>query len=334
MKEKNAPPKIGISIGDYNGIGPEVIIKALLNSSVLERLTPIIYSSLQVINYYKEQLKSDLQFEIIHSLDEAIGNKIYLYNAWNENVKIQPGIESKIAGQYAIKSLSMAVKHLKEERIDAITTAPLSKDLVQSTDFSFPGHTEYLTTQAGSQESLMFLVHESLRVGVVTGHIPLQKVSAAVTKEKVGKKLGIMLESLKTDFGKKNPRVAVLGLNPHAGEKGLLGYEEDETIAPTIKDFQESGYLVDGPMPSDGFFGQGDYKTYDGILAMYHDQGLIPFKTLAFAEGVNFTAGLPFIRTSPDHGTAFGIAGKSIADEISFKNALLLASRVAENRAI
>lgn len=331
--KKKEKPLIGITIGDINGIGPEVIIKSLNDNRIHNLFTPVIYGSGKVISYYRKALDlENFNYQQISAIDKVVHKKVNVVNVWNEEVEIKTGEANKTGGDYAIKSLKAAVADLKEGKIHAITTAPLSKELVQSEDFNFPGHTEYLTEEAGEKESLMFLVSGELRVGVVTGHIPLQEVSSSITKEKIETKLKKMIKSLQKDFGIKKPKIAVLGLNPHAGESGLLGKEEDDVIIPAINQMKEGNHLVMGPFPSDGFFGQGTFKKYDGIMAMYHDQGLIPFKTLAFEEGVNYTAGLSFIRTSPDHGTAFGIAANFEASEVSFRNALYLANDIVRNR--
>jgi 4-hydroxythreonine-4-phosphate dehydrogenase len=331
--QNNHKPIIGITIGDINGIGPEVIIKSLEDARILKQFTPVIYGSGKVISFYRKNMdKENFLFTQISSLNQVNHKSVNVLNVWDETTEVNPGIENEIGGKYAVLALRQAVADLKEEKIHAITTAPLSKELVQSDDFKFPGHTEYLTKEDGASDSLMFLVHDQLRVGIVTGHVPLKEVSNKITKDAISSKLNLMIKSLKKDFGIKKPRIAVMGLNPHAGENGLLGIEEANIISPVINEFRNNHHLVSGPFPSDGFFGMASYKNYDGILAMYHDQGLIPFKTLAFESGVNYTAGLSFIRTSPDHGTAFSIAGKGIADPTSFRNALYLASDIVKER--
>lgn len=330
---KKQKPIIGISIGDVNGIGPEVIIKSLEDYRILKQFTPVIYGSGKVISYYRKNLnKEDFNYQQISSIDRVVHNKVNVLNVWEETIEIAPGQANEIGGKYAVISLQSAVADLKNEKIHALTTAPLSKELVQSDEFSFPGHTEYLTKEAGETDSLMFLVNEGLRVGVATGHIPLNQVSLKLNRDLLKSKLSKMLKSLQKDFGIKKPKIAVMGLNPHAGENGLLGQEEEKIISPVINEMKSGHHIVLGPFPADGFFGQGTYKQFDGILAMYHDQGLIPFKTLAFEEGVNYTAGLSFVRTSPDHGTAFGIAGKNEADSTSFRNALYLANDIVRQR--
>jgi 4-hydroxythreonine-4-phosphate dehydrogenase len=331
--QNNHKPIIGITIGDINGIGPEVIIKSLEDARILKQFTPVIYGSGKVISFYRKNMdKENFLFTQISSLNQVNHKSVNVLNVWDETTEVNPGKENEIGGKYAVLALMQAVADLKEEKIHAITTAPLSKELVQSDDFKFPGHTEYLTKEDGASDSLMFLVHDQLRVGIVTGHVPLKEVSNKITKDAISSKLNLMIKSLKKDFGIKKPRIAVMGLNPHAGENGLLGIEETNIISPVINEFRNNHHLVSGPFPSDGFFGMASYKNYDGILAMYHDQGLIPFKTLAFESGVNYTAGLSFIRTSPDHGTAFSIAGKGIADPTSFRNALYLASDIVKER--
>lgn len=326
-------PIIGISIGDFNGIGPEVVIKALNDNRILRHLTPVIYADGRVISFYRKQL--DLQnftYNQTKSIESIHQRKVNVLNLNEQEIEITPGEPGKSGGEYAIASLRRALEDLKTGKINAIATAPLSKEMVQSDDFKFPGHTEFLTQEDGAKDSLMFLVAEGLRVGVVTGHIPLKKVAQAVTQERIEAKLNLMIKSLKKDFGIKKPRIAVLGLNPHAGENGLLGEEEEKIISPSIKTFKDKGNLVFGPYPADGFFGTNQFRSFDGILAMYHDQGLIPFKNMAFDTGVNFTAGLSFIRTSPDHGTGFPIAGKGEASETSMRNAIYMAADIFKNR--
>ncbi|MBV6643542.1 MAG: 4-hydroxythreonine-4-phosphate dehydrogenase PdxA [Cyclobacteriaceae bacterium] len=331
--QKQNPVVIGISVGDYNGIGPEVIIKALEDNRVLKYITPVIYADNRIFSFYRKHFnKQHFNYHLTQHANKIHNRKINLVDLKHDPINVQPGKSTIESGQYAVKSLRKAVEDLKEGSIQGIVTCPISKETVQSDDFNFPGHTEYLTQESKANESLMLMVSDHLRVGVVTGHIALKDVSGALTKEKLTQKLQILLDTLKKDFGIKKPRVAVMGLNPHAGENGLLGNEEIETILPVIKSFKDSGHLVFGPFPADGFFGSGDIRKYDGILAMYHDQGLTPFKQFAFTEGVNYTAGLPIVRTSPDHGTAFSLAGKGVADETSLRNALFLAKDVIVRR--
>lgn len=331
---KNDKPTIGITVGDFNGIGPEVIIKALEDTRITRFVTPVIYGDGRIFTFYKKHFDfQNFHYHQAGSIDKIHSKKVNLINIEGEKVEVIPGHGNEDSGKYAVLSLRKALDDLKSGKLEAIVTAPLSKELIQSDTFQFPGHTEFLTSEAGASDSLMFLVAEELRVGVVTGHIPIREVPGAITRERVKSKLDLMMKSLKKDFGIKKPRVAVLGLNPHAGENGLLGSEEQEVISPVVHELRDKGHLIFGPFPADGFFGSTQFRSFDGILAMYHDQGLIPFKNIAFDSGVNFTAGLPFIRTSPDHGTAFSLAGKGTADETSMRNAILLAADIAKSRA-
>ncbi|MEL6558725.1 MAG: 4-hydroxythreonine-4-phosphate dehydrogenase PdxA [Bacteroidota bacterium] len=337
MNKKNVPhkkkPIIGISIGDVNGIGPEVVMKSFLDNRVLKHVTPVVYCSPKVFSFYRKKLKLDqFSFHQAKDFDSLHFKKVNVISFSNENIEIKCGAVTSEAGKYAFNSLERACSDLKEGRIEGLVTAPINKKNIQSDQFSFPGHTEYLASSFDKSDSLMFMVSESLKVGVVTGHIPLSKVPVALTKELIEKKLGLMIRSLQVDFGISKPKVAVLGLNPHAGEEGLLGDEEVEIIAPAIETYKNKGNLVIGPLPADGFFGSGQFKNYDGVLAMYHDQGLIPFKSLTFEEGVNFTAGIDAIRTSPDHGTAYSIAGKGHASPDSFIKAVFLAKDIIKNK--
>lgn len=325
--------KIGITLGDINGIGPEVIIKALSDNRILSNITPIIYGSSKVISYHKKALEAnDFNTFKVNKAEEAKDGKINLISCWEEDVKIDLGQSTEEGGKYAFKSLEAATKDLGANKIDAIVTAPINKHNINSKEFNFPGHTEYLTKMSNESESVMLMVSEDLRVGVVSGHESLANAVKSVTKDKVLKKLRIIQASLIKDFGIRTPKIAVLGLNPHAGEKGLLGTEEQETISPAIKQAFDEGIMAFGPYPADGFFGSDNFKKFDAVLAMYHDQGLTPFKTLSFGNGVNYTAGLPIVRTSPDHGTGYDIAGKNQANESSFRQALFLARDIFMNR--
>lgn len=326
MSIKTNKPIIGISIGDINGISAEVTMKALLDSRVQKSFTPLIYAHGKALTYYRKLLNlDDFNFMQIKNAAEVHHKKINVINVMEECPEIIPGVETAEAGKLALAALDHAIQDLKSQQIDALVTAPLNKNNINQPGLKFIGHTEYLTAAFGNNNSLMFMVTENMRVGLVTGHIPLKEVADNITSEKIKEKLEIMLHSLESDFGINKPKIAVLGLNPHAGEDGLLGREEDEIIRPVIKEFKEKGTLVFGPYPADGFFGMMNQYKFDGILAMYHDQGLIPFKNLAFETGVNFTAGLPIIRTSPDHGTAYNIAGKNMAEEGSMRSALFQA---------
>ena len=329
MNARKNKPIIGISIGDINGIGVEVTLKALADARVYKSFTPLIYGHGKVLSFYKKLLNlEEFNFSQIRSVDEIQHRKINVFNVVEESPEVIPGVETLEAGKFALESLKAAVEDLKSGKIQALVTAPVNKNNINTEEFRFVGHTEYITEAVGSKESLMMMVSEDLRVGLVTGHIPIAKITQSLTKEKVLQKIGILLKSLKEDFGIDKPKIAILGLNPHAGEDGLLGTEEEEILKPAIREMKDKNHYVFGPYPADGFFGMMHQKRFDGVLAMYHDQGLIPFKSMAFSTGVNFTAGLPVIRTSPDHGTAYNIAGKNVADEGSMRAALLMASDV------
>jgi 4-hydroxythreonine-4-phosphate dehydrogenase len=330
MSEKNqkykSKPIVGISIGDINGIGPEVIIKALKDNRLTKQCTPVIYANGSILSYYRKVLNdNDFNFFQCKDLSQLNHKKVNVINSWNEKVEITPGIPNETGGQYAVKSLEAATSDLKNGNINALVTAPLSKEMVQKASFEFPGHTEYLANVANAKDSLMMMILDSLRIAVVTGHIALEQVPKQLSPELISLKLSLLIKSLKKNFDIKKPKVAVLGLNPHAGENGKLGTEDNEVITPVIDEFKNKGDLVFGPFPADGFFGSGQHNQFDAVLAMYHDQGLIPFKILSQGEGVNFTAGLPFVRTSPAHGTAYNLAGKNLADPTSFLNAIFAA---------
>ncbi len=325
--------KIGISIGDINGIGLEVVLKTLTESSILNYCTPIVYGHTKVASFHRKAAHlSDFMFNVIPNAAAAVAGKANMINCWEEDVKIELGTSTVTGGKYAFLSLQKATDDLVSGAIDALVTAPINKNNIQSENFSFPGHTEYLQERSGSDDVLMFLISENLRVGVVTGHIPVLDVPKALTKEKILKKIQLINDSLKKDFWIEKPKIAVLGLNPHASDNGLLGSEEADIISPAIKEAYDKGIVCLGPYPADGFFGNGSYQKFDAVLAMYHDQGLIPFKTIAFETGVNFTAGLKFVRTSPDHGTGYDIAGKGIADPTSFMEALFAAIHIVKKR--
>lgn len=332
-KGNRIKPIIGITIGDINGIGPEVIIKSVENNKILSLATFVIYGHGKVLSHYKHLLHAErLSFHQAQSIKDIKHNKLNVINCWDENFEVKVGLETPEAGRFALAALIKASEDLKTGGIQGVVTAPISKNNIQSDNFKFPGHTEYFTSTFEAKESLMFLCNEHLRIGVATGHIALSQIKEKLTKQVIEEKTNLMLESLKKDFGIAKPRVAMLGLNPHAGEEGLLGGEEKEFILPLIVEFKEKGHLVFGPYPADGFFGNASYTKFDAVLAMYHDQGLIPFKTIAFEDGVNFTAGLSIVRTSPDHGTAFNIAGKNIAHEQSMRSAIYMAIDIVKNR--
>jgi len=326
-------PVIGITIGDINGIGPEVIIKSLLDNRVLNQLTPVIYGSTKTLSYYRKSLNLyDFNFTPVKEDGPFSSKRVYVVNCWDDVVEIKAGEVTQAAGECSRMALEKATEALKQNVIDAVVTAPINKSNLYSDNFQFKGHTEFFDSKFGQGNSLMMMVSENLKIGLVTDHVPLSEVVGAITKQKLELKLSKFEKSLKLDFCINKPKVAVLGLNPHAGEEGLLGSEENEIIIPVIKDFKHNGKLVFGPYSSDGFFGNRQYTQYDGILCMYHDQGLIPFKSLSFDTGVNYTAGINIVRTSPDHGTANSIAGKNLASEKSMREALYLACDIVKNR--
>jgi 4-hydroxythreonine-4-phosphate dehydrogenase len=327
-------PRIGITLGDLNGIGPEVVIKALADTRLLSIVTPVVYGSSRVISFYKKLLNiEEFNYTQVKTKGQFAFKSINVVNCWEDNIEINPGKATKEGGKAALVALKCACEELKEGHLDALVTAPLDKSLVHSEEFPFKGHTEYLTQFFGSSNSLMFMISESLRVGLVTEHVPLQQVTSLITKDRVEGKLAVMENSLKKDFGIAKPRIAVLGLNPHAGDNGLIGQEDEQILKPIVNEWRNKGKLVFGPFPADGLFGSSQYTKYDGILAMYHDQGLIPFKAIAFENGINFTAGLSVVRTSPDHGTAFGISGKNQASEVSLREAIYRAGDIFRQRA-
>jgi 4-hydroxythreonine-4-phosphate dehydrogenase len=323
----------GISHGDINGIGYEVIIKTLMESTINDICVPVVYGSPKVAAYHRKALNiNNFSFNNIRSAEEANPKKANLINCLDDNIRVELGKSTPQGGEAALISLERAVADLKNGKIDVLVTAPIDKKNIQSEKFHFNGHTEYLKSKADADDVLMFMISESVRIGVATGHVPLREVPEMITTDLILRKLRLMNQSLILDFAIRRPRIAVLGLNPHAGDNSLLGTEEAEVITPAIKQALKEDMLIFGPFPADGFFGAGSFSKFDGILAMYHDQGLAPFKALSFDTGVNFTAGLPFIRTSPVHGTAFQIAGKGEASESSFRQALYLACDIFRNR--
>ncbi len=316
-------PVIGFSCGDINGIGPEVIIKAVSDARLLDICTPVIFASNKVINFYRKAIPDlNLNFISIKDITRINHRQVNLYNCWEEDVAVNPGIFNAAGGKYAVKSLVIAAQMLKEGKINGLVTAPIHKRNTQSNEFNFTGHTPYFKNLFGANDVLMLLVAENLKVGLVTEHVPIKDISQHITRETILNKLKILQGSLQRDFGINKPRIAVLGLNPHAGDEGLVGSEEEEIIKPAVKEAKQNNMLVMGPFSADAFFARGQYNKFDAVLAMYHDQGLIPFKSLSIGEGVNFTAGITGIRTSPDHGTAFDIAGHNKADESSLRAAV------------
>ena len=325
--------KVGITHGDINGIGYEIIIKALADSRILEMCTPIVYGSTKVAAYYRKAMDNEIfTFNTISNAKEANPKRPNIINCVNEEVRVELGKSTKIAGEAAFAALQEAVRDLKSGDIDVVVTAPINKENIQSENFHFPGHTEYFAKEFGTRNYLMLMISDILKIGVVTGHIPISQVVASLSKEKIVCNLRVLHKTLLEDFSIRKPRIAVLGLNPHAGDCGLIGDEEEQIIMPAIKQANDEGIIALGPYSADGFFGAGEFKKFDATLAMFHDQGLIPFKSFAFESGINFTAGLPIIRTSPGHGTAYNIAGTGTASEESFRNALYLAIDLFENR--
>ena len=334
MSEQRPPIRIGISCGDLNGIGLEVVLKCFEDNRMLAELTPVLYCSAKALSQHRKALKlEEVQFNRVNDAREAVPRKLNLVNLWDEEVAIDLGKPSGPLASYAIRSLEAAAQDLASGKTDVLVTAPIDKNSMQQAGFAFPGHTEFLQHMAGSDsEVLMLLVGDGLRVGTVTGHIPLKDVASAITAERIVAKARLLHQSLQRDFGIPSPRIALLGLNPHAGDGGTLGNEDKERIAPAVRKLNEEGILAMGPYAADGFFGKGSYSHFDGVLAMYHDQGLAPFKALSFGHGVNFTAGLPIVRTSPDHGTGLDIAGQGVANEGSFRAAVWLAADVLRCR--
>ncbi|MBS1557655.1 MAG: 4-hydroxythreonine-4-phosphate dehydrogenase PdxA [Bacteroidetes bacterium] len=326
-------PTIGITLGDPNGIGPEVVIKALADNRIFNLFTPVVYGSTRVISFYKKQLNAE-EFNYSQTKPDTsfFPKSVNVVNCWEEPVEITPGTASRAAGKCALLSLKKAISDLKAGTIQALVTAPIDKNTIHNDEFPYHGHTEYLTQEFNAGESLMLLTGNELKVGLVTEHVPVKEIARHITRDRIELKIRLFEMSLKQDFGIQKPKIAVLGLNPHAGDGGLLGSEENEIIKPVITDLKTKGKLIFGPFPADGFFGSGQHTKFDGVLAMYHDQGLVAFKTLDFSNGVNYTAGLPIVRTSPDHGTAYAIAGKNQADENSMRQAIYLACDIAKQR--
>ena len=326
--------RVGITHGDINGIGYEVILKVLEDNRILELCTPVIYGSAKIAAYYRKGLEMpQIPLNIIESAADARDEANNIINVVDEETKVEPGVSSPAAGKAAFTALERAMTDLKAGNIDVLVTAPINKNNIQSDEFHFPGHTEYLASCAGNgAEPLMILFNERLRVALVTTHTPIAEVASAISTESLLAKLRIFSESLSKDFGLNYPRIAVLGLNPHAGDGGVIGHEEENIIKPALQQARQEGINCFGPYAADGLFGSEQYRKFDGVLAMYHDQGLAPFKALAMAGGVNFTAGLPFVRTSPDHGTGYDIAGKNEADPESMRQAIYAAIDIWRNR--
>ncbi len=316
-------PLIGITCGDINGIGIEIIIKTLSDNRILDFCTPVLFANNKVINFYRKSL-SDINFNfvVIKELDRINYKQINVFNCWEEDVIINPGILNEIGGKYAVLSLVTAAKALKENKIDGLVTAPIHKSNTQSKEFNFTGHTPYLKNLFAASDVAMLMTAENMKVALLTEHVAIKDIAENVTRQNIISKLQVINNSLKRDFNINKPRIAVLGLNPHAGDESLIGKEEEEIIKPAIKEAKQRDIFCFGPYPADAFFARGQHEKFDAVLAMYHDQGLIPFKSMAIGEGVNYTAGLPAVRTSPDHGVAFDIAGQNKADEASIREAM------------
>lgn len=331
---ENRKIRVGITHGDINGVGYEVILKTFSDPTMLELCTPVVYGSPKVAAYYRKAMEIQTSFSIVNSAEEVQDGRVNVVNCIEEELKVELTKPTPEAGKTALAALERALADYREGLFDVLVTAPINKHTIQSDVFHFPGHTEYIEERVGEgQKALMILLKGDFRVALVTGHVPVRDIAGELTKELIMEKMEIFHRSLKKDFGIDNPRIAVFSLNPHAGDNGLLGTEEQEVIIPAMKEMIARGVQCFGPYPADGFMGSGNYTHFDGILAMYHDQGLAPFKALAMDEGVNFTAGLPIVRTSPAHGTAYDIAGKGIASEDSFRQAVYVAMDVFRNRA-
>jgi 4-hydroxythreonine-4-phosphate dehydrogenase len=323
---------VGISIGDLNGIGAEIMLKTFADPRMFDFCTPVVFASQKAIQFLKKHLNLTTQTQKVESLDKLIDKKLNIINVWNDPFNFDFGKETKKAGEYAIASLKSATEALKEKKIDALLTAPINKANIQSEDFSFPGHTDFLAKELQGN-ALMFMVSDELKVGLLTDHVAVKDVASEITPELIKEKITTINESLKKDFRIRKPKIAVLGINPHSGDNGVIGKEDDEVLKPVIDKLYNNKVMVFGPYAADSFFGSNNYKKFDAVIASYHDQGLIPFKTLTFGNGVNYTAGLSEVRTSPDHGTAYEIAGKGIADASSFTEALFSAISIVKNRA-
>ena len=328
---ENKKIRLGISIGDLNGIGCEVALKTFRDNRMLDFCTPVFFASNKTISHQKKILGININYHGVQEATKALDGKINVVNVWKEIPNIEFGQATEEAGKYAIQSLKAATKALKNGDIDVLVTAPINKNNIQAEDFNFPGHTNYLAQELKG-ESLMFMVTDELKIGLLTDHVAIKDAPAAINTILIRTKIRTIEKSLRMDFGIRRPKVALLGINPHSGDNGIIGKEDDTILKPVIKEMSDAGHLVFGPYAADSFFGSDTYKNFDAILAAYHDQGLIPFKTLSFGMGVNYTAGLSKVRTSPDHGTAYEIAGKGKADHNSFKEAVFMALHIFKNR--
>lgn len=322
---------VGISIGDINGIGGEIILKTFEDSRMLEFCTPVVFASVRVMSFFKKHFSIDVNFHGIDKLEDIVPNRLNVLNVWKEHVDINFGEENQTGGEYALKSLKAAVSALRQDKVNTLVTAPIHKANIQSDSFKFPGHTDYLAQELKGN-SLMLMISEGLRIGLLTDHVPVKDVVQNITRDRIDEKINTIHETLIQDFGVNKPKIAVLGINPHTGDNGIIGTEDDTILRPALDNIRRNGKIVFGPYAADSFFGSGNYKNFDVIIACYHDQGLIPFKTLSFGRGVNYTAGLSHVRTSPDHGTAFDIAGKNEANFESFRHAVFSAISIFNTR--
>jgi len=329
--KKEQKIRVGISIGDLNGIGAEVVLKTFSESMLLEMCTPIIFASVKTVSYVNKHLNTEVSLFGIDAFAKALPGKINVYNVWKEGVEIDWGAPTAEAGDYALQSFTTGVKALKDGDVDVLVTAPINKSNIQGDDFAFPGHTDYLAQELEG-DAMMLMITDTLKVGLLTDHVAVKDVAAAITPEVITKKVHTLYQTLKRDFGIDKPKIALLGINPHVGDNGVIGDDDDKVLIPTLEEIRKEGKLVYGPYAADSFFGSGNYKNFDAIIAAYHDQGLIPFKTLSFGKGVNYTAGLSHIRTSPDHGTAYEIAGKGEAEPGSFREAVYKAIDIYARR--
>ncbi len=323
--------KLGVSIGDLNGIGGEIVLKTFDDSRMLDFCTPVIFASVKTLSFLKKHFDLGINIHGVDDVSQVIEGKINVVNVWKENINISFGEEDPAIGKYAFRSLEAATKALKNDEIDVLVTAPINKNTIQSEDFNFPGHTDYLAKELEG-DSLMFMITDKLKVGLLTDHVALKDIANVITPQLIEKKIDIIYKTLQQDFRISKPKIAVLGINPHSGDNGLIGKEDETILKPTLQKIKDKGKLVFGPYAADSFFGSKNHENFDAVIASYHDQGLIPFKTLSFGEGVNYTAGLKKVRTSPDHGTAFEIAGKNTANINSFKEAVFKALEIYKTR--
>lgn len=328
---KRDVPLVGITLGDPNGIGPEIIVKIFSDTRLFDFCIPVVFAPARLLTFYARHFNQELKIHGIKSISDAVPDRLNALSNSDERFDVEWGVNSKEAGVQSISSFRMGVEFLKNDKIALLVTSPIHKENIQSEDFAFPGHTDYLNSELDG-DALMFMVSEDLRVGLLTDHLPIKDVSQAITGKLIKTKIGAIKSSLKRDFGIINPRIAVMGINPHASDNSTIGSDENDTLIPALEELRSDGTLIFGPYPADGFFGKQMYRQFDAVLAAYHDQGLIPFKTISFGHGVNFTAGLSHVRTSPDHGTGYDIAGKGQADISSFLSAITTGLNIVASR--